>query len=115
MNMPGVHTAIVLIGINDISWPKTPFAPRSSLPKKSELIDGYRKLIAMGHRRGIRMIGGTLLPFQGALKGTEFESYYSPEKDHLRRAINQWIRSSGAFDEVVDFARILHDPGILGY
>ncbi|MBL3826219.1 MULTISPECIES: SGNH/GDSL hydrolase family protein [unclassified Marinobacter] len=111
LNMPGVHTAIVLIGINDISWPKTPFAPRSSLPKKSELIDGYRKLIAMGHRRGIRMIGGTLLPFQGALKGTEFESYYSPEKDHLRRAINQWIRSSGAFDEVVDFARILHDPG----
>lgn len=111
LKMPGVHTAVVLIGINDISWPQTPFAPTSSLPEKADLIDGYQELIAIGHRHGIRMIGGTLLPFKGALKGTKFESYYSPEKDHLRRAINQWIRNSGSFDQVVDFARILHEPG----
>lgn len=107
---PDVRALIVLIGINDIAWPGTAFAPEQKRPDAETLIAGYRQLIAQARTRNIRIIGATLTPFEGALPGTPFADYYSSEKDALRHEVNRWIRESGAFDAVIDFDAVLRDP-----
>jgi len=108
---PGVDTVIVLLGINDIGWPGSAFAPNEPPATAQAMIAGYRKLIATAHARDVHIVGGTLLPFEGALQGTPFAGHYSPAKDLVRREVNAWIRSSGEFDAVIDFDRLLQDPG----
>ncbi|ODA91930.1 lipase [Mesorhizobium sp. SEMIA 3007] len=107
---PGVKAVILLIGINDISWPGTPFAPEKSLPSLAALTTGYLQLAAQAHAHNLIIIGGTLTPFEGALSGTPLDAYYTPEKEALRQKVNNWIRTSGAFDAVVDFDLLLRDP-----
>jgi lysophospholipase L1-like esterase len=94
----GVKYMTVLIGINDIGN-STPDAPVTV----NDLIAGYRQLIARAHAKGIAVFGATLTPFQGA-------AYYSPEKDVVRQAVNNWIRSSDEFDAVIDFDAVTRDP-----
>jgi lysophospholipase L1-like esterase len=106
---PGVRAVIVLLGTNDIGWPGAAFAPHETLPEASEIVNGFRQLVEQAHLRGVRVIGATMPPFEGALKGTPFEGHYSPRKESMRQAINQWIRLSGVFDAVVDFDRLLRD------
>ena len=110
LTQPGVKTAIVLIGSNDIAWPGTAFAPNLSLPSLAELQAGYLQLINQARAHNIRLIVGTLPPFQGALEGTHLANYASPEKDALRHSLNDWIRSTDAFDAVVDFDAVLRHP-----
>jgi lysophospholipase L1-like esterase len=107
---PKVKAVILLMGINDISWPGTAFAPNLPLPAVETLISGYRQIIAQAHAHNLRIIGATLTPFEGALSGTPFNSYYNRNKDALRQQVNAWIRTSGAFDAVVDFDALLRDP-----
>lgn len=109
-SQPNVKALVVLIGINDISWPGTDFAPQQKRPSADEMIAGYQQLIALAHANNVRIIGATLPPFEGALSGTPLGNYYSPDKDALRHEINRWIRESGAFDAVVDFDAGLRDP-----
>jgi lysophospholipase L1-like esterase len=110
LRMPGVRAVVVLLGTNDIGWPGGPFAPKESLPPLAEFTQGFRQLVAQAHLRGVRVIGGTIAPFEDALKGTPQEGHYSPQKDARRQAVNDWIRHSGVFDAVVDFDRLLRDP-----
>lgn len=107
---PNVKAVIVLIGINDISWPGTAFARQQARPTVEAMIAGYQQLIALAHAHNVRIIGATLTPFEGALNGTPLENYYSPDKDALRKEINRWIRESGTFDAIVDFDAALRDP-----
>jgi lysophospholipase L1-like esterase len=110
LGQPGVDTVIVLLGINDIGWPGSPFAPHAQPVTAEAMIAGYRKLIAAARARQVRIIGGTLLPFEGALHGTPYAGHFSPAKDAVRRAVNEWMRNSGEFDAVADFDRRLRDP-----
>lgn len=107
---PGAQSLIVLLGINDIAWPGTAFAPHSSRPTLAALTAGYRQLVAQAHVRGLRVIGATLTPFEGALPGTPLSNYYQRDKEALRQRVNDWIRHSGAFDAVIDFDAALRDP-----
>jgi lysophospholipase L1-like esterase len=106
----GVRAAIVLLGTNDIGWPGGPFAPGEPPASLAALTQGLRQLVAKAHARGVRVIGGTLPPFEGALEGTPLQGHYSPQKDALRQALNAWIRTSGTFDAVADFDAVLRDP-----
>lgn len=108
---PGVSDVIVLLGTNDIGWPGGPFAPREAAATLDDLQAGFRQLAAAAHARGLRITVGTLPPFEGALEGTPFAGHYSPDKERLRRQLNDWLRAAGAFDAVVDFDRVLRDPG----
>ncbi|MGK5078678.1 SGNH/GDSL hydrolase family protein [Janthinobacterium sp. HLX7-2] len=110
LSQPGVRAVVVLIGINDISWPGTAFAPQQQRPTLEELSKGYARLIAQARSRGVRVIGATLTPFEGALPGTPLDDYYQPEKDALRQQLNAWIRDSGSFDAVLDFDAWTRDP-----
>jgi len=107
---PKVRAAILLIGINDISWPGTAFAPNQMRPIADEMIAGYQQIIALAKGNNIRLVGATLPPFEGALTGTPLDDYYNREKDALRQEINRWIRTGGAFDAVIDFDAVLRDP-----
>jgi lysophospholipase L1-like esterase len=89
----GVKDVILLEGINDIGSGAT----------ASQIIVGYKQLIAQAHAAGLKIFGGTLTPFKGA-------STWSPEREHTREVVNRWIRTSGAFDGVIDFAKATADP-----
>lgn len=106
----GVKTLIVLVGINDISWPGTAFAPKQQIPSFEALTQGYKRVVDEAHRQGIQVIGATLLPFSGALPNTPLDNYYQPNKDELRQRINHWIRTSHTFDGVLDLEQGLKDP-----
>ncbi|WP_165107597.1 hypothetical protein [Caballeronia sp. SBC2] len=64
---------------------------------------------AEDHRRGVRVIGVTLTPFEGALHETPLDNYCNADKDALRQSLNTWIRESGAFDAVLDFDLLTKD------
>jgi lysophospholipase L1-like esterase len=68
-----------------------------------DLIMGLRQIIDRAHQHGIRVFGATLTPYEGA-------DYYSTDGEATRQAVNQWIRTSGAFDGVFDFDAALRDP-----
>jgi len=100
LGQAGVQYLIVYMGINDIGmgmW--DPSQVRSS----AELIAALNQIIERAHERGITVIGGTITPYEGA-------EYYSPEGEATRQEVNAWIRTSGAFDEVVDFDAVVQDP-----
>ncbi|MCI1072738.1 SGNH/GDSL hydrolase family protein [Stenotrophomonas maltophilia] len=110
LDQPGVASVIVLIGINDISWPGTAFARNQARPALAELQAGYRALAEQARGRGIRIVGATLTPFAGALPGTPLDDYYHPDKDVLRRQLNAWLRTDSPFDAVIDLDAALRDP-----
>ena len=104
LSVPGVSHLVVLEGINDIGMSGNAFFGSPSPPVTAEqLIAAYQQIIARAHQRGIRVYGGTLLPFIGAM-------YASAEKESIRQAVNQWIRTSSAFDAVIDFDAVVRDP-----
>jgi lysophospholipase L1-like esterase len=107
---PRVSTVILMMGINDIGWPETILDPSAKVPTAEQLTDGYKQLIQRAHLRGLRILGATLTPFEDTFKGGPFEGYYSPEKEKVREAVNDWIRKSGEFDGVIDFDALVRDP-----
>ena len=102
---PGVKTVVLLIGINDINFQAT--RPHAGLDcdaphthvNAEDLIAGYKRVIALAHARGVRIIGATLTP-----------ASLPPEREAIREAVNKWIRTSHAFDDVADFDAALRDP-----
>ncbi|MCZ8254321.1 MAG: SGNH/GDSL hydrolase family protein [Polaromonas sp.] len=112
LNQPGIASVVLLMGINDISWPGSTFEPHEPATQADALIAGYRQLITRAKSRGVRIVGATLTPFEGALTmpGSPIANYHSPAKDAVRQRINSWIRSSGEFDAVLDFDAVVRDP-----
>jgi len=110
LDQPGVRDVIVLEGINDIGfspvvsyWSAGGMLRQGTAVGAAQIIGGYQQLIAAAHARGLRIFGATLLPFQGA-------GYYSAAGEATREAVNHWIRTSGAFDGVIDFDNVMRDP-----
>lgn len=102
----GATYVILLEGINDIGFSQLPdsgcFAPNTNV-SAAQIITGYKHLIAAAHAAGLKIFGGTLTPFKGAL-------YYSHAAEVKREKVNRWIRTSGAFDGVIPFAKAVADP-----
>jgi lysophospholipase L1-like esterase len=103
----GVRYAIILEGINDIGM-----LARAGEVRPSEhnalvrrIIGAYEQMIALARTHDIKVIGGTVMPFGGS-------TYYhpAPASEADRQAVNQWIRTSGHFDAVIDFDKITRDP-----
>jgi lysophospholipase L1-like esterase len=109
---PGVEYVLVALGVNDILFPAFPFTPPDEVVTPAAMIKGYRQLIARAHRHGVRVIGTTIPPFEGArFEGAGLKvDFFTAEREKLRTAVNEWIRHGGAFDGVVDFDRAVRDP-----
>jgi lysophospholipase L1-like esterase len=106
----GVRYVIVALGINDILFPAFPFTPPSEKVNAEDIISGYRELIARGHRKAIRVIGTTNPPFENSAFEGLVAAFYTFEREAVRQRVNDWVRSSGEFDGVVDLDAILRDP-----
>ena len=100
LSQPGVKWVTLMEGINDIGHASTavPTEPVTT----DELIGAYKQFIAQAHAHGIQVIGCTLTPYEGA-------GYYRPDGERIRAALNSFIRTSGAFDAVVDFEAATRD------
>ena len=101
LSVPGVKTIILLEGINDIGRSFSPLNPSDPVTADA-LIAADKQIIERAHERGIRVIGGTLTPYKDA-------GYASEQGEAVRQALNNWIRTSGAFDGVIDFASAVAD------
>lgn len=99
----GVRWLVILEGINDLGTRKDALAKGESFATAADVIAAYGQMIDRAHAHGIRVIGGTLLPFEGS------KNYWTADGDEDRRTINTWIRTSGRFDGVIDFDAALRD------
>jgi lysophospholipase L1-like esterase len=103
LSVPGLKAIILMEGINDIGVGLRNSSATDEISAEA-LEAADRQLIARAHEHGIRIIGATLTPYQGSF-------YDSPAGEMVREALNHWIRSSGEFDGVIDFAPAVADPG----
>ena len=109
--VPSADTLVLLIGTNDIAWPGTQFSPDETPMLLERLQAGFLQVAARVHAQGMQLIVGTVPPFEGALPGTPMEAtYWSSEKDDLRRALNDWLREADFHDGLVDFDKVLSAP-----
>jgi lysophospholipase L1-like esterase len=97
---PAVKWVVFMEGINDVG-----LARQDPQPKPEEIIAGHKQVIARAHERGLKIYGGTLTPFEGVT----FANYFSEQGEATRQAVNQWIRTSKAYDGVIDFDALLRD------
>jgi lysophospholipase L1-like esterase len=103
----GVRWAIVLEGVNDLGvlTREAPATPAKHAALVAQVTAGFAQIVARAHAHGIKVIGGTVMPFGG-------NTYYHPtaENEADRQAVNSFIRSSGVFDAVIDFDKVMRDP-----
>jgi lysophospholipase L1-like esterase len=100
LTQPGVKWIILLEGINDIGHG---FQVPAEAVTADELIAADKQVIERAHTVGVKVIGATLPPYEGA-------NYASEAGEAVRAALNNWIRTSGAFDGVADFDKATQDP-----
>jgi lysophospholipase L1-like esterase len=104
LTQPGVTHAIVVLGVNDI---RNRRGLAEEVVTAHDLIAGLRQMTMRARARGIKLFGGTITPFENE---TFMLGAWTPEGEAKRLAVNEWIRSAGAFDAVIDFDRFLRDP-----
>jgi lysophospholipase L1-like esterase len=110
LSQAGVKYVILALGVNDMLFPGA-FIPQTETVTAQDLIKGNRQLIARAHKKGIRVIGTTIPPFEHALfRNPFYDRFYSPENEKIRQEVNAWIRTSGEFDGVIDFDEAVRDP-----
>ncbi len=94
--IPGVTHLVILVGINDIG------SFRQTKATTRDIIEGLSQLAFRAKENGIKVTALTLLPFKGS-------NYFDEDSEKLRQDVNAWIRSSRAFDSVVDIDRQMAD------
>ena len=100
----GVRWSIIFEGINDIGTYGGEATDPDRVPATAEnLIAAFEQVVMRAHARGIRVFGATILPMEGSF-------YFTPEREAERQKINEWIRTSGRFDAVLDFDSVARDP-----
>jgi lysophospholipase L1-like esterase len=103
----GVRWLIVFEGVNDLGGlaRNGEVTPAEHAALVQRILAAYQQLIARAHAHELRVIGATITPYTGS-------DYYHPSllSEADRQTVNQWIRSSGHFDAVIDFDKVVADP-----
>ena len=99
LSLSGVSTVIWLEGINDFS--------KNGNASLEAVQNGMREIVGRIRARipGVRVIGATVT----SAYGSSSAAHGFPEQDEKRKALNEFIRSSGLFDGVADFDRVTLD------
>lgn len=104
---PGVSHVVLLEGVNDLGGLTREHPVDAAVHQTivRQITGAYRQLAERAHAHGIRLIVGTITPFQGS-------DYYhpGPETEADRQAINRFIRAAAFFDGVIDFDQVVRDP-----
>ena len=101
----GVKYVIVMEGNNDFGIPGLIGNPAQEVTAE-QVIQGHRQIIDRAHALGLTIYGGTLNP----IEGIALPNFYSAALEAKRQAVNNWIRTSNAYDAVIDFDEVLRDP-----
>jgi len=72
-------------------------------PTPADLIAAHQQLIERAHAKGLKIYGATLTPFEGA-------AYFTADGEKKRQAVNEWLRTSKAYDGIIDFDAVVRDP-----
>ena len=102
----GVRYAMIFEGVNDIGVADATVANQTYTVDR--LIQAYKEIVTRVHTFGMPMFAATITPF-GA-PSSLIQAYSDPLREQSRQMVNDWIRSSGVFDAVVDFDAIVRDP-----
>jgi lysophospholipase L1-like esterase len=102
LSQSGVKYLILFEGINDIGHTAQPLEPGDVITA-DQMILALAQMATRAHEHGIKVYGATIVPYAGA-------KYYSDKGEQIRQAVNSWIRTSPAFDGVIDFDKITRDP-----
>jgi len=100
LDLAGVSAVIWLEGINDFS--KNGNATLETVQKGMKEVVGRIR----ARRPDIRIFGATVV----SALGSSNAAHGFPEQDQKRRALNDFIRTGGLFDAVIDFDRATLDP-----
>jgi len=102
----GVRWLIVFEGVNDLGGLARTgeVSPAEHNTRVSSVLAAYAQIVSRAHTHGIRVIGATITAYAGS-------DYYhpGPSSEADRQAVNQWIRTPGHFDAVIDFDAVLRD------
>ena len=101
---PGVTHTVIMLGTNDLR--NRPGKPEEEVTAP-QMIAGLKQFAVRGQARGIKVIGGTLTPFENE---TFLPGAWNPKREAVRQAVNEWLLKTDAFDAIVDFDRALRDP-----
>ncbi len=101
----GATHLIVSQGNVDILIPDLIGIPAQNV-SAAQIIQGHSQIITRARAMGLRVYGATLVP----VEGYPFPGFWTPVMEQKRQAINRWIRTSGAYDAVIDFDEVLRDP-----
>jgi lysophospholipase L1-like esterase len=101
----GVKYVMIFEGVNDIGGAATDSATQETIG--NQLISAYKQIVADCKAAGIKVFAATITPFGGS-----GQAYSDPTREQTRLKVNDWIRTSGTFDAVVDFSKIIGDPNI---
>ena len=99
----GVRYTIIFEGVNDLGTSATDAASLARIADRVLL--AYDQMITRLHRAGIAVFGATITPMSGPE-----QTYSDPGRETQRQRINEWIRTSGRFDAVIDFDEAVRDP-----
>ena len=103
----GVRWLIVFEGVNDLGGLARmgEVAQEEHIMLVRRILAVYEQIIARAHAHGFQVIGVTITPYVGS-------DYYhpGPPSEADRQAVNQWIRTPGHFDAVIDFDAAVRDP-----
>ena len=94
----GVKYIILFEGVNDIG------GSRDALETAEGVKKVWQQIIKEAHERGIKVFGATVTPFKG-------NGYDRGNHEEGRKALNEWIRTGGEFDGVIDFDAMVRDTG----
>jgi lysophospholipase L1-like esterase len=96
----GVNHVILFMGTNDIRREAA----------SAQVIAGMQEIIRRVKARGLKIVGVTIIPRHNRAP-VENNTGWNPEKSRIRNEVNQWIRTTAPFDGVIDFDRLVKDPG----
>jgi len=103
LQQQGVKYIMIFEGVNDIGNGGTDAGSANGVADR--LQTAFKQIVTDAHAAGIPVFGATVTSFGGS-----GQSYSSPGRDGGRKKLNEWIKTSGTFDAVVDFATFLADP-----
>lgn len=101
----GVRYVIVFEGVNDIGTAAATASAQQAVGDR--LLAAYAQIIGLVHAKGLPIFGATITPFSG---NASVQAYSDPAREVTRQRVNEWIRTSGRFDGVVDFDAAVRDP-----
>lgn len=99
----GVKYIMIFEGVNDIGSAGTDSGSQTRIG--NNLISAFKQIAGDAKKAGIPIFAATITGFTGS-----GQSYSNPTREATRKTVNNWITTSGTFDAVVDFAKIVGDP-----